>query len=195
MNSLQQLKLDIKQCRACEMCNNNPPGTYPVPGEGNENAIIMIIGICPGIEEVYNNMPFIGRSGKLLRKTLAANLIEPKKYYISNIAKCVSRKGNINVDPPQEFQRICYDKWLKNEINIIKPKVIMTLGSIPLKILANIKLNNGIKDAPIKIVSNTHEYWLIPNYHPSYIMQHGRNKFNIFNTQIDLINKVLTSDA
>lgn len=205
MNSLQQLKLDIKQCRACEMCNNNPPGTCPVPGVGNINAKVMLIGECPGINEIHGEEPFIGRSGKLLRKTLAEFGFKSEDFYITNVAKCVSRKGNKNVPIPKKLQKFCSDKWLKQEIELVSPNIIMTLGQVPIdaltriypdrdltsyalspKVSAIVAMSTGLQLS--KLITYDGKYSrVMPNFHPAYVLRGDKDVLQMFRTQIRLM--------
>lgn len=202
MNSLGLLREEIKKCTACDLCKNNPPNTMPVPGFGPQNAKIMLVGMCPGINEIYQEQPFIGRSGKLLRKGLTDQGINPDRCYITNVAKCVSRKGNKNVDPSKKNQKICSTQWLQKEIQLIQPKAIMPLGRIPLDVVFRFHLDEclGKKGLTLKHIieeefrigpMSVDGIQVIPNYHPSYIMQHGKDKYNVFIRQIQLAKEIV----
>ena len=94
----------------------NKPTQYPHPPE------LMIVGRDPGQEEIKNGLPFVGRSGKLLRQTLKKLGID--RYYLTNACKC---RPPQNRDPlPSEIQNC--DPWLEQQIKIIRPRMIVTLG-------------------------------------------------------------------
>jgi DNA polymerase len=95
-----------------------------VPGEGSATAEILCIGEAPGAQEQKERRPFVGRSGKLLRKTLTESGLEPKKLYIANIVKA---RPPENRDPSLD-EIEAYRPFLEQEIDIIKPILIVTLG-------------------------------------------------------------------
>jgi uracil-DNA glycosylase len=95
-----------------------------VPGEGSATAEIVCIGEAPGAQEQKERRPFVGRSGKLLRKTLAESGLEPEKLYIANIVKA---RPPENRDPSLD-EIEAYRPFLEEEIEIIKPTLIVTLG-------------------------------------------------------------------
>ena len=96
-------------------------------GVGNKNAKVMFIGEGPGENEDLQGEPFVGRGGKLLDKMLnAVDLDRNKNIYIANIVKCRPPK---NRDPKPEEQDMCID-WLRNQVKLIKPKIIVCLGRI-----------------------------------------------------------------
>lgn len=96
-------------------------------GIGNENADVMFIGEGPGENEDLQGEPFVGRAGQLLDKMLCAvDLDRNQNIYIANIVKCRPPK---NRDPKPEEQEQCID-WLRNQVKIIKPKIIVCLGRI-----------------------------------------------------------------
>ncbi|MCP4624457.1 MAG: uracil-DNA glycosylase, partial [bacterium] len=98
--------------------------TKVVPGEGAENAEVVFIGEAPGFYEDQQGRPFVGAAGKFLDELLASIDLDRNKVYICNVIKC--RPPN-NRDPlPQEVESC--RKWLDRQIEIISPKVIVTLG-------------------------------------------------------------------
>jgi len=95
-----------------------------VPGEGSPTAEILCIGEAPGAQEQKERRPFVGRSGKLLRKTLTESGLEPAELYIANIVKA---RPPENRDPSLD-EIEAYRPFLEQEIEIIKPTLIVTLG-------------------------------------------------------------------
>ncbi len=104
-----------------ERIKNN---AYPVIGEGSHNSVIMFIGEAPGKNEAATGRPFCGRSGKVLDTLLAHIDLDRKDVYITNIVK--DRPTN-NRDPKSEEIEL-YAKFLDRQIEIIQPKIIVTLG-------------------------------------------------------------------
>ncbi|MCI7085527.1 uracil-DNA glycosylase [bacterium] len=116
-----------QQCRQCQKCPLCRTRHNVVVGVGNKNAKVMFIGEGPGENEDLQGEPFVGRGGKLLDKMLnAVDLDRNKNIYIANIVKCRPPK---NRDPKPEEQDMCID-WLRNQVKLIKPKIIVCLGRI-----------------------------------------------------------------
>ena len=121
MSALTHLHEEIARCTRCELAKHR---TKAVPGEGAENAEIMFIGEAPGWHEDQQGRPFVGPAGKFLDILLASINLTRQQVYIANVIKC--RPTN-NRDPlPTEMQNC--RPWLNQQIEIIKPKMIVTLG-------------------------------------------------------------------
>lgn len=121
MTALTDLNREILLCRACALARTR---TRVVPGEGAENAGIMFIGEAPGFYEDQQGRPFVGPAGKFLDDLLASIKLDRKQVFIANVIKC---RPPGNRDPlPQEIESC--QKWLDRQIEIISPKVIVTLG-------------------------------------------------------------------
>lgn len=100
------------------------PGINPVPGEGNPDSEVLFIGEAPGFHENEQKRPFVGVSGQLLRRTLTENGFNEKDVFITNIVKY---RPPENRDPtPQEIE--FFRPFLDEQIKIIDPKIIVTLG-------------------------------------------------------------------
>lgn len=123
-NNWEELKRDCLQCRKCSLCETR---TNLVFGTGNENAEVMFVGEGPGQNEDLQGEPFVGRSGQLLDRYLAAiDLDRKKNIYIGNMVKC---RPPENRDPKPEEQDVCID-WLREQVRLIRPKIIVCLGRI-----------------------------------------------------------------
>jgi uracil-DNA glycosylase family 4 len=121
MSSLNELNQQIAQCRQCEIAKFR---TKVVPGEGAEDADIMFIGEAPGFHEDQQGLPFVGQAGQFLDRLLASIGLNRQQVFIANVIKC--RPTN-NRDPlPTEINNCRH--WLDRQIEIIKPKIIVTLG-------------------------------------------------------------------
>ena len=118
------LKTACYKCDKCELCSTR---TNLVFGVGNPNAEVMFIGEGPGEQEDLKGEPFVGRGGQLLDKMLAVvDLDRNKNIYIANMVKCRPPK---NRDPKPEEQDQCIN-WLRNQVKLIRPKIIVCLGRI-----------------------------------------------------------------
>src|SRR5579872_2582777 len=116
--------------RNCTMCPLGTLGrTNVVFGEGNPDADLLFIGEGPGAAEDAQGRPFVGRSGKLLTKTLEGLGIKREDVFITNIVKC---RPPENRAPTPVEAGICTNLFLYNQIKIIRPKVICVLGATAL---------------------------------------------------------------
>ena len=121
MTALSELYQEIERCQQCEIAKYR---NRVVPGEGAEDAAIMFIGEAPGWHEDQQGRPFVGPAGKFLDELLASIGLNRKQVYIANVIKC---RPQGNRDPlPSEIQNCC--PHLKRQVEIIKPKMIVTLG-------------------------------------------------------------------
>lgn len=124
----KQQKLDVLKC-GCENCHRCPLGdtrTKLVYGTGNPDADLMFVGEAPGEQEDLSGIPFVGRAGQLLDRYLYAVDIPRESVYIANILKC---RPPHNRDPLPEEEDVCIEN-LRNQVRIIKPKIIVCLGKI-----------------------------------------------------------------
>lgn len=121
MDTLTELHDQIKVCQRCALSKGR---THAVPGVGPATAEIMLIGEAPGFHEDRQGLPFVGPAGKFLDELLGSAGIKREEVYIANVIK--SRPPG-NRDPLPEEIEACRS-WLDAQIEIIKPKVIVTLG-------------------------------------------------------------------
>jgi len=121
MSALTDLYKEIELCRKCEIGYRR---TKSVPGEGAENADIMFIGEAPGWNEDQQGRPFVGAAGQFLDSLLASIKLNRQTVYIANVIKC---RPPENRDPlPIEISNC--QNWLDKQIELISPKIIVTLG-------------------------------------------------------------------
>jgi uracil-DNA glycosylase len=121
MSALTELYKEIALCRKCEIAKAR---TKAVPGEGSESAEIMFIGEAPGWHEDQQGRPFVGPAGKFLDELLASINLKREQVYITNVIK--TRPPN-NRDPLPEEITNCHP-WLERQIELIHPRMIVTLG-------------------------------------------------------------------
>ncbi len=121
MSALSELYKEIVVCQRCDLSKHR---TKVVPGEGPDNAEIMFIGEAPGWHEDQQGRPFVGPAGQLLEQLLASINLKRHQVYIANVIKC---RPEGNRDPlPVEIQN-CRG-WLDSQVEMIRPKMIVTLG-------------------------------------------------------------------
>ncbi len=141
-----------------------------VPGEGNPEAAIMFIGEAAGRNEAIQRRPFVGLAGKVVDRELVNNGLERKDVYISNVVKC---RPPENRDPlPEEIE--AFRPYLDKEIEIIDPKLIITLGRF--------SMGKFIPDAKISLIhGRLHKVkfrgktrFILPFYHPAAALRQGK---------------------
>ena len=161
INTLSDL---FEKYKACQKCALGKTRKNLVFGRGLSNPPVMFIGEGPGAEEDTQGEPFVGRAGRLLTKMISAIGIERADVYITNIVKC--RPPDNRNPTPAEIS--CCLPIIKQQIEILNPKLIVTLGNIPTKTL--IPDLPGITKARGKI--KQYEKWtVLPTFHPSYLLR------------------------
>ena len=125
-NNWEELEQSIINCKKCKLCENR---TNIVFGEGNKNAKVMMIGEGPGADEDNQGIPFVGKAGQLMNKALIGLGMKREELYIANIVKCRPPSNRV---PEQDEAEACLD-YLRNQVILIKPKIIVLLGSTALK--------------------------------------------------------------
>ena len=121
MSALTELYKEIALCQQCEIARFR---TNAVPGEGAEDADILFIGEAPGYHEDQQGRPFVGQAGKFLDELIASIGLKREQVYIANVIKC---RPTGNRDPLPTEIRNCRG-WLERQIEVISPKIIVTLG-------------------------------------------------------------------
>jgi DNA polymerase len=158
----ESLRTEVSSCARCELAKTR---NHVIFGEGNINAAIMIIGEAPGRDEDLQGRPFVGKSGQLLDKILAAcGFTRDEHVFISNIVKC--RPPDNRVPTPQEAAACM--PWLLKQIELVNPRILILLGATALKYMAG---------AEHKITRergswlNWNDRLAMPVYHPSALLR------------------------
>jgi len=158
-NPEQALEAILAQVRACRRCPLHVGRTHAVPGDGPANATLMFIGEAPGFHEDQQGIPFVGAAGKFLNELLQKAHIDRGVVYITNVIKC---RPPGNREPQIEEVAVC-TPYLDQQIEIINPQVIITLGRH--------SMNRAFPDEKISVVHgqprkvNGRVYF--PMYHPA----------------------------
>lgn len=148
-------------------------------GEGNENATLMFVGEAPGRDEDIQKRPFVGRSGQLLNKTLHACGVTREEVFITNIVK--TRPTNNRTPTEQEMKRSL--PILLQQIAIIKPKIVCTLGACATTALLQKPLSiSKLHGYAIPL----HDFIVVPAFHPAYILR-DPNQYQAFLADIKFI--------
>ncbi len=161
LDTLEKLATQVASCRQCSLYAT---ATNPVPGEGNPNADFMCVGEAPGATEDQTGRPFVGAAGQLLTKILAAIDFKREDVYICNVLK---HRPPGNRNPLPDEVKAC-SPYLIRQIELIRPKVILALGTFAAQTLLNTTLSIG------KLRGQVHRYYGVPlvvTYHPAALLR------------------------
>jgi DNA polymerase len=166
----EELEAEVKGCKKCKLCNARKNIVF---GTGNKNADIMFIGEGPGTDEDIKGEPFVGKAGQLMNKAFEALEIEREDVYIANIVKC---RAPQNKNPEQDEVKACMD-YLRNQVILVKPRIIVLLGSVALK---------NILGEEYSITNSRGEWlerkgiWYIPTFHPVALLRDEAKKIDFW---------------
>lgn len=169
-SSLEDIASRIAACRKCGLCKTR---TRVVPGQGNPHPEIMFVGEGPGTDEDQQGLAFIGRAGQLLTRMITAMGFSRDEVFIGNIVKCrptVDNAGEKDRPPTPEEMAACIP-YLREQIAVLKPKVIVALGATAVK---------GLFGDGQPGITRLRGTWLqyegidvMPTFHPSYLLRQG----------------------
>lgn len=170
-NSFEELENSILGCNKCKLCSNRNNIVF---GCGNKNADLMLIGEGPGADEDIQGIPFVGKAGKLMNAAFDALGINRDDIYIANVVKC--RPPN-NRNPEKDEEMACLD-YLRNQVILVKPKIIVLLGSVALKaILGN---EYSITSSRGKWIEKKGILYM-PTFHPAALLRDEKKKIDFYN--------------
>ena len=171
MKNYSSLKKLNSECVECVSCNLSKTRKNVVVGKGNESAQVVIIGEGPGEQEDITGLPFVGRAGKMLDTALSSVDIDPlEDCYITNIVKC--RPPN-NRKPSAAESEACMP-WLNEQVNLLKPKIIILAGSTAVQSFLGI--NEPISKIRGQWIEKDNIKYM-PIFHPSYLLRNpSKNK-------------------
>lgn len=161
---LAQLREEISKCQKCQLGNSR---LNIVPGEGNPNAEIIFIGEAPGFNEDQQGVPFCGNAGKFLDELLESIEMKRGDVFIANTLKC---RPPANRDPQPMEKAVC-KAYLDQQIEIIGPKIIITLGKHSTEtFLPGV---GGITKLRAKLFRRPGNRYFFPLYHPAAALHNG----------------------
>lgn len=166
----EDLEKSILECKKCRLCTNR---TNIVFGQGNKKARLMFIGEGPGADEDKQGIPFVGKAGQLMNNAFQALEINREDVYLANIVKCRPPSNRV---PEDDEAQTCLN-YLRNQVILIKPKIIVLLGSTALKnilgkeygitaVRGNWMEKNGIK--------------YMPTWHPAALLRDENKKIEFW---------------
>lgn len=170
IEKFEELEEKIKDCNKCKLCNNR---NNIVLGTGNKQAKVMFIGEGPGADEDIQGIPFVGKAGKLMNQALKGIGIEREEIYIANIVKC---RPPQNRNPEQDEINACLD-YLRAQVLLVKPKIIVLLGSVALKAILGKEYS----------ITKTRGKWIekkgikyMPTFHPAALLRDETKKIDFW---------------
>lgn len=166
-NTLEELET---LCRQTDVLHTDLNGTRLVFGVGNSNADLMLIGEAPGAEEDKQGEPFVGKAGQLLNKILDSIDFSRDDVYIANILK--HRPPNNRNPKPEERERSL--PFLLHQIDLVNPKLILSLGKVSTQTLLN--KNSSLSKMRGQFHNFRGEYELLATYHPAALLRHSKWK-------------------
>lgn len=176
----EELKAQCAQCQKCELCRTR---TNVVFGVGQETTDILFVGEGPGEQEDLKGEPFVGAAGKLLDDMLSIIDLDRTNCYIANIVKC---RPPFNRDPSEEEQEACIG-YLRNQVALIQPKIIVCLGRIAAKKIID----------PDYRITREHGSWVQRNgiwmtaiYHPSALLRDLTKRPETFSDLLSIRDKI-----
>ena len=159
--TLDEIAATVAGCRRCPLYAT---ATNPVPGTGNPDADFMIVGEAPGANEDAQGVPFVGQAGQLLTKIIEAIHLTRDDVFIANVLK---HRPPGNRNPLPEEVTAC-SPYLVRQIELVRPKVILALGTFAAQTLLETKLTIG------KLRGQIHRYYGVPlivTYHPAALLR------------------------
>lgn len=164
--ALEAIREDLGECMRCALSAGRNKIVF---GDGDANARLMFVGEGPGADEDAQGLPFVGRAGQLLNNMIGAMGLKREEVYIANIVKC--RPPQNRVPEPQE-SNTC-SPFLFRQIDVIRPEVIVALGSTAATYLLGAKSSLAALRGRMH---NFHGAKLIVTYHPAYLLRDPRQK-------------------
>ena len=167
-NNWEQLEEQTKQCKKCKLYKNRNNVVF---GTGNKEAKLMFIGEGPGADEDIQGEPFVGKAGKLMNMAFEAIGLKREEVYIANIVKC---RPPSNRNPEEDEANACLD-YLRNQVILIKPQIIVLLGSVALKNILGKEY--GITGSRGKWIEKKGIMYM-PTWHPAALLRDETKKID-----------------
>lgn len=165
-NIKEELETIKSKCLNCQKCPLSCSRTNVVFSDGIPNSKLMLIGEAPGYWEDQKGIPFVGKAGQLLDKILnSVGLSRQKDIYICNTIKC---RPPENRNPLPDEKQAC-SEYLKAQIDILQPKIILICGNIALNSM--LPSEHGITKARGKWFDGPYNSKMMPIFHPSYLLR------------------------
>lgn len=182
------LRILSEQASVCTICDLAPTRTNVVFGAGDPDAAVVIVGEAPGKNEDEQGLPFVGRSGALLDTLLGEIGLAREDVYITNVVKC-RPPGNRD---PRPVEIDACKPYLRQQLSLIDPKVVVTLGNFSSKLLLNTTV--GIT----RLRGNAYAWWgrkLVPTFHPAAALRGSAKVLAAMQEDFTLVRDILDDTA
>lgn len=176
----EELEKSIENCNKCKLCTNRSNIVF---GQGKKDADIMFIGEGPGADEDAQGIPFVGKAGKLMNMAFEGLGINRDEVYIANIVKCRPPQNRV---PEQDEADSCLN-YLRNQVILVKPKIIVLLGSTALKNILGKELS--ITSCRGKWIEKKGIYYM-PTWHPAALLRDENKKIEFWNDLKAVVEKI-----
>jgi uracil-DNA glycosylase family 4 len=168
--TLEEVRAQLGDCKRCKLHRTRKTLVF---GEGNDKAILMLVGEGPGYEEDVQGRPFVGKAGQLLTKIIQSIHLERDEVYIANIVKCRPPR---NRNPELDEISACRPFLLK-QIQAIQPKIICALGTFAAQsLLQTVEKISALRGR----VFDFHGIRVIPTYHPAFLLRNPERKKEVW---------------
>jgi len=181
IESLHDLEFLASVCTDCSLSEGR---TNVVFSSGSPDASVMLVGEGPGRQEDEQGIPFVGRSGQLLRKLLGEIDLDREDVYIANVVKC---RPPHNRDPRQDEIDAC-KPYLRRQIELVDPVVVVTVGNFSSKLLL------GTTTGITRLRGSAYEWWgryLVPTFHPAAALRGGEQVTNHIRADLMLVRDII----
>lgn len=181
MKQWEEVKQLCLSCTGCALCQTRHNVVF---GDGNPQAEVMLVGEGPGEQEDLTGVPFVGAAGQLLTDMLKIIDLDRSQYYITNIVKCRPPR---NRDPQGGEQEACIG-YLRDQVRLVRPKIIVCLGRIAAMRLIDPKYRitrehgQWVKNGP---------FWMTAIYHPSALLRDLNKRPETFDDLLSIQEKIL----
>lgn len=181
-NNWEQLEEDASKCQKCKLCTTRKTVVF---GTGNKNADIMFIGEGPGADEDTQGIPFVGKAGKLMNMAFETIGLKREDVYIANVVKC---RPPANRNPQDDEANACLD-YLRNQVILVKPKIIVLLGSVALKNILGKEY--GITASRGKWIQKRGILYM-PTWHPAALLRDETKKIDFIKDLQEVLERYKT---
>lgn len=178
-NNWEELEESIENCNKCKLCKTRMNIVF---GVGNKNADIMLIGEGPGGDEDKQGIPFVGKAGQLMNKAFEGLGIERENLYIANIVKCRPPANRV----PEDDEAVACLDYLRNQVILVKPKIIVLLGSTALKNICG--KDYSITSARGKWIEKRGIIYM-PTWHPAALLRDENKKIEFWKDLKEVMRK------
>lgn len=183
--SLDELFDAMLECTLCELASSR---TQVVPGVGPADADVMLVGEAPGAQEDRAGAPFVGAAGKLLDGLLEEVGLRRGRLFITNVVAC-RPPGNRN---PRVREIRAHAPWLEAQLRLVAPKVVVTLGRVPLVYFVPEGKITRLHGSPLRVERPDGTLTLLPTFHPAAALRRRRELVDVLRADLAAVPGLLS---